>query len=328
MRSLHAFGQCECLGCGQPFSCCRRMQLENPLGERESRPEAGGFLIAQEGTASRQRQVHQGKLAGIRDLGGGGADDGGGCGKKARPSQRPEMSIWTSSGSSEQLPCGAQGEEGSNWRASSGCEQLPSGGQAGGSSSQKGSSGCGHPARGVQKGGSKGPSGVALRTGSSRGQWGSPDRGGFCRASEYPPGKEGRKESSPLDGGELCVAVQASRDGGELCVAVQASQEGSSPCPAGRHRQAVGDPSVETGGATACLQSQALECGSSFGSSAQPGLFETGTGPHQSGSQCAEPPRFGQRECLGCGQPLSCCRCTGVAPRRITRVFHAHDAGA
>ena len=254
--------------------------------------------------------IRQGKLAGKSDPGGGGADDGGGSGEQARPSQRQELNIWTSSGGSEQLPCRSQGEDGFSWEASSSCEQPSSGSQGEGSSSQKGSSGCGHPSSGVQKGGDKCPSGVALRTGSPRDKWGSPDRRGVCRASEFPPGEEGKKGSSPLDGGGL------------VNVAVQASQEGSSPC------QAVGTPSVGMGGTTAYRHRNAFECGSSFDLSVQPGLFETGRGPCRLGSQCAELPCIGQCECLGCGQPLSCCTCTGVAPRRITRVFHAHDAGA
>ena len=256
--------------------------------------------------ASRLIDIRQGKLAGKSDPCGGGVDDSGGSGGKARPSQRQEMNTWTGSGGSEHPPCRAQREDGSSWKESSSCEQPSSGSQGEGSSSQKESSGCEHPSSGVQKGGDKCPSGMVLRTGSPRGKWGSPDRRGGCRASEHPPGGEGKKESSPLDGGEV------------VCVAAQASQEGSFPCPAGKHSEAVGTPSFGIGGTTAYRHRYAFECGSSFDLSVQPGVFETGIGPCRLGSQCAELPCIGQRECLGCGQPLSCCTCTGVAPRRIT----------
>ena len=77
-------------------------------------------------------------------------------------------------------------------------------------------------------------------------------------------------------------------------------------------------PALGLGGATAYRYRCALGCGGVLKFPARPVKLASDIWPRRVCSQCAGSQRIGQCECLGCGQPLSCCRCTGVAPRRIT----------
>ena len=141
---------------------------------------------------------------------------------------------------------------------------------------------------------------------TEEGKGGSPDRWGGCGASEHPSGGEGKKGSSTLDDGEV------------VCAVVMASQEGSSPGLAGKDSEAAETPALEVGGNTAYRYRCALGCGGTFEFPARPVKLASGIWPRRRCNQCAEHLRIGQCECLGRGQPLSCCTCTGVAPRRIT----------
>ena len=304
-------------GTGEPFGVG---ESSGGVGRGEARPgqrhRANSVPVGAGSGGMHPSEGAPGTGSSSSSSGGAAAFDGGG------ESTAPD--IWSSPGRRSvsvggEPPSGGVLRTGSSrgkWgspdrRGGSGGSEHPSGGAG-----WKESYGCEHPSSGVQSGGGKRSSGVALRTGSSRGKWGSPDRWGGCGASEHPSGGEDKQESSTLDDGEVVSA------------AVMASQERSSPGLAGKDSEAAETPALEVGGTTAYRYHCALGCGGTLEFPARPVKLASGIWPRRRCSQCAEHLRIGQCECLGCGQPLSSCKCTGVAPRRITSFFNTHGAGA